>query len=250
MCVTSELSEPGTIGSLDLQTGAIDMKLTLRSVVHMTGDQENPCPICTGETVGAFGECKGLTNAEGQICITEGITEEFGNTSSDCLPFLGDNVGELEIVLDPMTTGTVTRVAEIPCPGGRCLCPGGGNAPKMNDCDEPDSCSEQVCTDNEGSYYVREENLPGVDQQCCMRNAYHGGYVLPCYGAEISRTGRAIPLEPLWPDPVYPKTATGSTLAGVFCVPPTNSGTVNQPTGLGGPGAVVLPLEMYVDLSP
>jgi hypothetical protein len=107
----------------------------------------------------------------------------------------------------------------------------------MNGCDDPFSCSEQVCIDSGGSDDVKNGIQPGVDQQCCKK----GKEVIPCFTSVISRTGKAVPGEPAWPDPTYPKTALGGKVAGVFCIPPTNSNTINQPTGLGGPGAFVLP---------
>ena len=107
----------------------------------------------------------------------------------------------------------------------------------MNECDDPDSCSLQVCIDNGGSDDVRNKIQPGVDQACCKK----GREIIPCFAYDISRTGEAVPGVPPWPDPIYPKVAEGGKVAGAFCIPPTNSNTINTPTGLGGPGAFVLP---------
>jgi hypothetical protein len=112
----------------------------------------------------------------------------------------------------------------------------------MNECDDPFSCSEQVCIDNGGSDDVRNGIQPGVDQQCCKK----GKEIIPCFRETIERRGEAVPMQPVWPDPTYPKAGTGK-VAGVFCIPPTNSNTINQPTGLGGPGAFVLPGQATVD---
>jgi len=242
-CVVNEFTEDITIRELNLQTGEVEMRLKLNSIVHLTGDKNNPCPTCSGETVGAVGKCRGLTPKLGQRCTTEGTTRRFGNTSSDCPPFVADNAGELEVELDPISSGTVAREADIPCSGGLCLCSGGGNPPSMNECDDPFSCSEQVCIDNGGSEDVRKGIQPGVDQQCCKK----ARETIPCFTNVISRTGEAVPGEPAWPDPTYPKTATGGKVAGVFCIPPTNSNTINQPTGLGGPGAFLLPGSARVE---
>ena len=235
-CVVNEFTEDVTIRELNLQTGEVEMRVKLNSIVHLTGDKNNPCPTCSGETVGAVGKCRGLTPGLGNSCTTEGTTRRFGNTSSDCPPFVADNAGELEVELDPISSGTVTREADIPCSGGLCLCTGGGNPPSMNECDDPFSCSEQVCIDNGGSEDVRKGIQPGVDQQCCKK----ARETIPCFTSVISRTGEAVAGEPAWPDPTYPKTAEGGKVAGVFCIPPTNSSVINQPTGLGGPGAFVL----------
>ena len=240
-CVINEFTEDITVRELNLETGAIEMRVKLNSVVHLTGDKNTPCPTCSGETIGATGTCRGLTSRLGQSCTTEGTTRRFGNTSSDCPPFAADNAGELEIVLDPITSGTATLPAVEGCSGGLCPCSGGGNTPKMNECDNPDSCSEQVCIDNGGSDDVKSGIQPGVDQECCESK----GAIIPCFIDDISRTGEAVPGEPLWPDPTYPKTGVGK-VAGAFCIPATNSNVINVPTGLGGPGAFILPGEATV----
>jgi len=148
------------------------------------------------------------------------------------------------MVLDPITSGTATLPAEIPCAGGLCPCPGGGNLLMMNKCDNAASCSEQVCIDNGASDDVRKGIQPGVDQQCCKK----GREIIPCCGYDISRTGEAAPGEQVWPDPAYPKSSVGK-VAAVFCIPPTNSNTINASTGLGGPGAFVLPVKAEVAFS-
>jgi len=242
-CVINEFSEDITIRKLDLEKGEVEMRVKLNSVVHLTGDKNHPCPTCSGNTIGETGTCQGFGPNLGKSCTTDGTTVRFGNTSNDCPPFGADNAGELEIVLDPITSGKVERTAEIQCTGGLCLCDGGGNPPSMNECDNPFSCSEQVCIDNGGSDDVRKGIQPGIDQQCCKK----GKEIIPCFTSVISRTGTAVPGEPAWPDPTYPKTALGGKVAGVFCIPPTNSNTINQPTGLGGPGAFILPGRAQVE---
>lgn len=245
LCVVNQFPEDMAIRTLNLRTGEVEMRAQLRSSVYLTGYKKTPCPTCTGATIGAAGTCEGSTPSRGERCRTEGTTVHFGNTSRDCLPYPQDNAGEVEIEIDPITTGTVTRKGEIPCSGGLCLCAGGGNQPLVNECDDPDGCSEELCRLNGGSDDVREGTLPGVDQECCMK----GEQVIPCYGEEISRTGEAIPLEPTWPDPTYPKTATGGKVAAVFCIPPTNGIPINQPVGVGGPGAFVIPGDVSVEFA-
>ena len=246
-CVINEFTEDITVRELNLETGAVEMRVKLNSIVHLTGDKNTPCPTCSGATIGATGTCRGLTSRLGQPCTTEGTTKatagrNFGNTSSDCPPFAADNAGELEIVLDPVTSGTATLAAELTCSGGLCPCSGGGNTPRMNECDDPASCSEQVCIDNGGSDDVRSGIQPGLDQQCCRK----GREIIPCFIDDISRTGEAVPGEPRWPDPTYPKTGVGK-VAAAFCIPATNSSVINIPTGLGGPGAFILPGRAQVE---
>jgi len=241
-CVINEFTEDITIRKLNLQTGDIEMRVKLNSVVHLTGDKKNPCPTCSGNNIGETGTCRGGPKG-GSSCTTEGTTVNFGNTSSDCTPDPGDNMGELDIELDPITSGvTPPLIADIACVGGLCPCSGGGNQLKMNECDNPASCSEQVCIDNGGSDDVRKGIQPGVDQQCCKK----GSEIIPCFVNDISRAGEAVPGAPLWPDLTYPKSAVGK-VAAVFCIPPTNSNTINTPTGLGGPGAFILPGKATVE---
>src|SRR5262249_38167256 len=70
----------------------------------------------------------------------------------------------------------------------------------------------------------------GISQLCCSNNTG-----LPCFptkgGGQISRTGT----------PVIPGDTTGGVFAGTFCIAHTDSGLINQVTGLPGPGALLLP---------
>src|SRR4029453_4485421 len=64
-----------------------------------------------------------------------------------------------------------------------------------------------------------------------------------CFPADepISRSGLKDVAQPRWPDPSYPKTATGMVLGSVFCVSPTG-GFIHADTQTG-PGALILPVE-------
>jgi hypothetical protein len=251
-CVINEFTEPITIRELNLETGEVEMRVKLNSIVYLTGDKQHPCPTCSGKSVGDAGTCRGGPKT-GNSCTTEGTTANFGNTSSSCTPSAADNQGTLAIELDPITSGTTPPlIADMPCSGGLCPCPGGGNTLKMNECDNPASCSEEVCLTtcdkndptNCGSDDVRNGIQPGIDQQCCKK----GSDTIPCFKDDISRTGEAVPGEPVWPDLTYPKSAVGK-VAAVFCIPATNSNTINTATGLGGPGAFILPGRATVEFA-
>jgi len=60
-------------------------------------------------------------------------------------------------------------------------------------------------------------------------------------GGAIVRTGEPDPPAPVWPDPTYPKTSTGGILVTTFCEAATGVGTIDNVTGLPGPGALILP---------
>ena len=112
----------------------------------------------------------------------------------------------------------------------------------MNDCDDPNDCTPENCPSDR----MMGGSQPGIDQACCKS----GLEIIPCFVGAISRTGGAVPPQPLWPDPGYPKIAEGGKIASAFCIPPTNSSIINTVYGVGGPGAFVLPVDTYVEFSP
>ena len=238
-CVINTYAEDITVRNANMQTGEIDFRVALEATVYLTGDTQHPCPTCSGPSIGASGKCQGASPARGSSCITEGLSEQYGNTSSDCLPFTADWAGDLAIELDPITSGTATLVADQVCTGGLCPCDGGGNPVKMNDCDDPNDCSFANCPSDD----VASGKQTGVDQACCRS----GPDIVGCFINDISRTGSPEAGLPAWPDPGYPKLAENGKVAAGFCIPATNRNTINQPIGLGGPGAFILPGHACVD---
>jgi hypothetical protein len=234
-CVVNEWLATGDqpaleIRNLDLRTGEAEMAIALRPIVFLTGNKQRPCPTCTGRSVGETGVCIGGRRA-GLRCTTQGRTVRLGNTSSDCLPPAADNAGELVVVLDPVTTGTSTRPATIPCAGGLCPCPG---QDKVNNCrGGVGACRSSA-------------SCPDPTQPCCQTGDGLNG----CFVGDVVRTGTAATAQPLWPDPTYPKLAEGTKLAATFCIPATNSSNINTPVGLPGPGAAILPGNVCVDFLP
>ena len=66
---------------------------------------------------------------------------------------------------------------------------------------------------------------------------------VPCFptrDADIVRAGRALAPTPPWPDPTYPKTATGTVLVATECYAPTTAFGPDQVSGLPGPVALIL----------
>src|SRR6185369_7452088 len=88
-----------------------------------------PCPQCSGAAFNTTGTCSDGPRA-GQACTVHGTSAQFGNTSFDCPPNPGANVGNLQIALNPTTgTSTLSTSASTMCEGFgfdtfQCFCPG------------------------------------------------------------------------------------------------------------------------------
>jgi len=259
-CVNNKLD--GDIDfSFDVATGEATMKLSLTSEVFLTGDQRRPCPTCSGSFIGDAGKCSAGKN-RGKSCTVEGLTEKFGNTSSDCPPEGGDRVGDVAVSLDPVTSESITQKGALTCSGGGsalCVCKGSPAVPsKPNGCDNPESCSPDNCPSDD------PDNVKaGFDQACCKQ----GSKTIACFEIKpdaddnnikkqtITRSGeRAIPTGltsgAAWPDTDYPKIAADGKVASVFCIPATNENTIDTTSGLPGPGAFILPGDTCIDFFP
>jgi hypothetical protein len=237
-CLASEFVGEIAVRKLDLQTGAVDMRVHLETSAFLTNDLDQPCPTCTGESLGATGACVGGPG-DGNACTTDGLNGDLGNTSNDCPPFAVDRRGKVTVVLDPLTSGNATLHATLPCQGGLCACAG---QVSVNGCVEGSSCEAANCP----SAGVASGALAGIDQGCCESDTG----VVGCFPGDVVRSGSAVPLAPPWPEPSYPKGATDVTLAASICVPATNRGEVDIPAGLPGPAAVILPVELLVESKP
>jgi hypothetical protein len=242
-CVVNEYRSDIEVATLDLETGAIEMTVHLSSTLHQGIDMNFPCPVCTpGFAVGAAGTCVGPPGT-GSPCTVGGITP-FGQTSIDCLPDPGDEVGTLRIDLRLSTEGAAAAGDTFQClppplgSEGPCPCM---NQLHPNDCRGP--CIEGACPSGLES---------GIDQTCCLDS---GGTPRSCFPAStnLAREGaRGVPYaDPAartgaWPAPGYPKTTAATRVATTFCVPPTTDSFINLVGGLAGPGAAVLPVELIV----
>jgi hypothetical protein len=248
-CVTNEFREAIT-GTYDCATGCAESSVKLISRVFLVLDQDKPCPPCVGDPTPndgvKGGSCDG-GKTPGAACDVGGISDLFQNaggappdagmTSNDCQPS-GSSVGELNIDLNPLTTGTATVDANVDClsaafPAGSCYCTGqvqpnacvpDGVCPASGVCEQnpPDGvCSGQTyrqCDLTAGNRDC-EETFPGSGN--CEAQPR------PCFGTSISRTGQC-------------GTETG-TLAAIFCIPATRAAAINTVAGIPGPGAVTLP---------
>jgi len=210
----------------NVATGDIQGNLHLLADIYITSPAEL-CPRCSGSSLGVAGTCDSGPR-QGQACTTDGIVTVAtapGNKrftlSSDCPP--AGTPATLTITL-PLTTGTSTLqpTGSKPCPG------------QVQD----DNCAPGVCNVNCSAVPAR---LGGQNQYCCS-----GDGTTPCFPTSLAsgigrleRTGTA--QVPMPSGDVYPKTANG-VLVATFCEPVTRVTVVDQPTGLPGPGAAVLPV--------
>jgi len=241
ICVSNQVD--GTVtGNVkpELGEGTSNIAIIFTSFVGISADQ--PCPVCTGATVGATGTCQGGTR-DGQACTTDGTTPSFGNTSFDCPPVTGSNIGASTLPLN-LTTGTRAIPASASCTGAGaagdpCYCEGQV---------QPNACTDGVCTlDASGQgkctagptdalcaiesfrTCADDAGCPAAGDSCTTK-------VRSCLGAtdagglltgDLIRTGA-------------PSQATPLQVA-TFCVNDTRSAAVNTAAGLTGPGALLLP---------
>jgi hypothetical protein len=249
-CVINSFREPIT-GTYNCESGCSESAVKLLSKVFLVINQDKPCPPCVGDPTPndgvKGGTCDGGTTP-GAACDVGGISDLFqnaggappdaGSTSNDCLP-TGSPVGNLNIDLNPLTTGTASATANVACLnssfGSTCYCPGqvqpnscinpSGVCPASGVCENNPPigvCSGQPyrqCFLSSGATADCEDVSPGAGQ--CE------AHLQPCFSNSISRTGTC-------------GTQQG-VLAAIFCIPATQAQAINTVAGLPGPGAALIP---------
>jgi hypothetical protein len=227
--VINRFRDPTLAGTADLATGAIDATVNLLSDVFLTS-AGRVCPQCSGDAVGERGVCDSGAR-EGSACIVEGVVEVNGNRtyhlSSACLP-AGTPTGTLDLAL-PLTTGTSTLTGPKPCRGAAydSGCPAGSCGAECTGSACVARTADGQCVDAKG----------GISQLCCEQDT-----TLPCFptaSGDLGRIERSGVMSA--PGSSYPAFVQ-ETLVATFCEPATSSGTLNQVSGLPGPGALVMPV--------
>ena len=147
ICVTNQVDGAVT-GDVqpELGTGTSNMGIIFTSFVGLAEDQ--PCPVCTGATVGATGTCQGGPQ-DGQACTTDGTMPSLGNTSFDCPPNASADIGASTLPLN-LTTGSRTLPLSATCIGSAA----NGKPCYCADQLQPNQCHDGVCTvdaDGEGT---------------------------------------------------------------------------------------------------
>ncbi len=241
ICVTNRVdgAVTGTVRP-ELGEGTSNIAIVFTSFIGVDADQ--PCPTCSGATIGAAGTCSGGAR-NGQACTTDGTTPFFGNTSFDCPPDPSGDIGASNLPLN-LTTGTRELAADATCTGAGAT----GNPCYCTSQLMPNQCNDQVCTvdaANEGTCVagpldglcaieslracVNDDDCPADGDSCTHRNrgclgpTDAGGVI----NGPLVRTGQ-------------PSQATPLQVA-TFCIDATRSGAVNGAAGLSGPGALRLP---------
>jgi hypothetical protein len=246
VCLVSRFADDFT-GTVDLETGHASAVVKLVTDAYVTGNVDEICPRCQSSGgVGSPGTC----THTGEPCTVEGelVVRPLGpnpdtySLSSQCLP--PDDLSSSSVTVElPLTTAESRLEGSTPCVAD------GGITPQDDDCVEG-SCTS-VCTDDR---CVTTDDLGrcidaegGIAQRCCSNDTRRACFPsAPDSGGAIVRTGNAVVPAPAWPDPVYPKTASGTVLAATFCLDPTASSQTNIVTGLPGPGALLLPVTSIV----
>ncbi|MCC6849403.1 MAG: hypothetical protein IT294_12960 [Deltaproteobacteria bacterium] len=249
ICVTNQVNGPvtGTV-SPELGQGASDIAIIFTSFVGISETQ--PCPTCSGATVGAAGACQG-GDRDGQPCTTDGTTPFFGNTSFDCPPSASADIGSSTLPLN-LTTGTRELAPAASCVGAAargepCYC-----ANQL----QPNQCQDGVCgvaADGEGACETGPtDSLCALETfRSCTTNAD-----CPADGDSCSTRPRGC-LGPTdaggAPDGPVVRAGTPSQTrpiqVGTFCIGETRSGAVNAAAGLPGPGSIVLPTRTCIATS-
>jgi hypothetical protein len=194
------------------------------------------------------GTCCGSTTP-GAACDVGGISYffqqangaglDFGLTSNDCPP-TGSSVGDLNIDLSPLTTGTVTVHANVNChsdpfPAGSCYCP---NQLQPNACNPDGVCpASGVCElgpiDGVGQGQTFRPCRSGTGTEDCDAVFAGAGRCVdqprPCFGTTVTRTGTC--------------GTEQSSLVSFFCISGTTAAAIDTTAGLPGPGAITLPVS-------
>jgi hypothetical protein len=277
VCVVNNfqtLGDSAFTGTVNLQTGESTLNIALFSDVYIT-DRTKVCPRCEAP-LGGQGTCSEGPNA-GKPCTAHGKTrveETFAankifTLSRDCPPSRDSFLAQLNIQLAPTTgeVGTPGTGGSKPCRENENK---GVSAQDDNCVEAGDKCSanpgnctglacvSQVTDPSNPPATICVDTFGGLSQNCCNITKD-----VPCHptfpaqgatpaGPGIVRKGRpvATATPTAWPDPTYPKTASGVVLVSTFCEPPTGTSTVDLTTGLPGPGAVIFNNDSVVSFVP
>jgi hypothetical protein len=260
LCVQNRFTASQPVGSANLQSGEIEQTILLESDVFLT-DETNVCPRCERGICNSGPAAGRRCRVDGEVTVAEAVTSsKVFKLSKDCPPPSDLKAGTLAVEV-PLTTGTSIL---SPLPGGSAatpcvrqpsepvgllplpdICPAGGTCTA--------TCTGAACA-TQGFDFVTAQPAcvdakGGLSQLCCSSKTDN-----PCFptgpgslGA-LSRAGRPMPPQPLWPDPTYSKTTdctpgNCAVMVATFCEPATGTGSVDGLAGLPGPAAVVLPVR-------
>jgi hypothetical protein len=152
ICVVNFLTDPIT-GTANSDTGEGEFRTSLLSRTFFGETLDSPCPRCGAPNenpeVGESFTCSG-GQFHGATCTVEGVSEEFGGTSSDCAPNAGASIigNGQTIRVQQVTTGTTTRTAKLQCKSAG-LFSGNPTVPGSNaKCIDKLDPGDPLCTSN------------------------------------------------------------------------------------------------------
>ena len=244
VCVINRYQSTPVTGQMNVQTGEVSdttpIQVNLFSDVHLISDHTNVCPRCStggAPQYGARGSCSAGPN-QGKSCTVESIVtvaESQGSPnyglSPACPPDPAAKAATLDIRL-ALTSGTSTLPGPKPC--------GENKDDNCNGSPCNATCTGDACVSHDASGNC-VDSKGGISQLCCNSSTSTPCFPTAGVGGAIVRMGKPDPPAPVWPDPTYPKTSTGGILVTTFCEAATRVGTIDNVTGLPGPGALILP---------
>ena len=269
-CVVNTIQTPFT-GQADVGTGESTTPILNIAKVHLGISQTQPCPTCSGSTIGAAGTCSGGQRNR-SACVTNAINTSFGNTSYDCPPTTALNITGAGLKVDlTLTDGAVSLpfadtcdspLGAYNCACGACsldptkgckvdadctgfgTCNNAGGPPR-----QPNACSDLVCSNVGGKGVC---NAGPADSFCDGALKTNGDGYIPCFtngdctplgagNCSATTTNRPCYLNPITADGTPGQ--DGAELVSAFCSAPTASGSVNAAGGLPGAGRVKLDFD-------
>lgn len=202
-CLVNRYSEDLT-GSVDVDTGASEIRAKLRTRIYLGIDTTRPCPVCGGTCshdasvacvtdadCGSGNSCRqdppndgireGLCiegEQAGLPCDVGGVNPSFpavagalpggGGYSLDCLPTTGSNISGEGLALDvTQTTGTSTLPATLPCTGGNCFCKTCSADPAMA-CSADSDCTGASCAVSPNFACASNADCSSLDLGNCL----------------------------------------------------------------------------------
>jgi cysteine-rich repeat protein len=215
MCVVNVI--PQAASGTATCGGAVDLTLPLAADFYLTGDSQQPCPLCTG------GTCHGGPN-NGLACTpgTSAFTASYP-TSHDCPPPPAQYIGTLPMGAT-VTTASAKATAVASGTEARAFCgfcrdqTAAGTGSFQN--------PAQPCTSD------AQCNDPAFPD-CEQRN--NGAFGPPTGGA-----ARTITMDGVAAGCLDDLAGHAGGLAAAFCIPPTFDPTIDNAGDLPGPGAFSL----------
>ncbi|MFT4569482.1 MAG: hypothetical protein ACI91F_000349 [Candidatus Binatia bacterium] len=119
-CSQNRLREDIT-GTSDPDNGTGILNINLLSKVHTGEVQQQPCPICEGDTTAQDGNRDGTCTGgaqDGQPCDVHALDASFGDVSLDCPSSATENISGTGLVINlELTTGSTSLGFDVKCDG-------------------------------------------------------------------------------------------------------------------------------------